>query len=300
MDIRQLRYFVTVAKKLSISEASRDHHLTQSALSRQIQKLEDQLGCKLFDRQSSRLVLTEKGKIFLPEAIQIVEQWDRALILLKNNKLSRSNTVRVGFMPFAMLSFLPGLLAFLKQTMPTVDLQLQEYYTQTSVIDALMNDEVDLIFHNPPFEHSSYFTETVYKEEIIVILPEGHKLSGRSIIQPEDLIGERYILPNEDVNPILLERFRLFAIENEFVPNVVHRTGPHQARLSLVAAGQGITLDGKSVENLNMPRVVYKRLDASLRAFVQVAVSWPGNKEPSIGQVLLQYFKHLVHQPVES
>lgn len=296
MDIRQLRYFVTASERLSISEAAREHHLTQSALSRQIQKLEDELGCQLFDRQSSRLQMTEEGKVFLPEARQIVEQWERALKLINYKQEGSQKVVRMGFMPFAMLSFLPGLLAYLEQTFPDIQLQLQEYYAQSSITEALINEEVDLIFHNPPFDLKGYFTSTVYKEEIIAILPEVHPKASKKEIMPADLIGERFILPNDDVNPTLLERFRLFTIENEFKPNVVHRTGPHQARLSLVAAGQGITLDGKSVRNLNMPRVVYRKLDPSLRAFVQVAVSWQQKKEPEVAQLLLQYFDQLAQE----
>jgi len=147
---------------------------------------------------------------------------------------------------------------------------------------ALENNEADLCFHYPPNKHSNLISKDVYQEEIMAVVPQGHKLAEKDLLTIDDLRHEKFILPEPGVNPGLMERFYLLTREYGFEPQIVYRAGPHQARLSLVALGEGITLDGYSVNKINISGVVYKKMHESLRTYATIAMAWRRHNPPEV------------------
>src|SRR2546429_5575453 len=112
MDLRQLRYFVTVAETESIAQAAEALHISQSPLSRQILQLEHELGLKLFERAKQRIHLSPEGKVFLEEARDLLTQATRVRAQAESLASGRSGRLTIGYVDGAMHS---GLLAALLQ-----------------------------------------------------------------------------------------------------------------------------------------------------------------------------------------
>jgi len=273
MDIRQIKYFVTVAEEQSFSKAASIHYITQSALSRQIQKLETELDNQLFDR-GARLQLTRAGEAFLPEAIKMLKLLDHAVEKLDHLKNRKSKVIRLGFMPFAMLTVLPSVISFLEEQFVNHELQIMEYFVHQKVVMALLNGDVDIIFHYPPLDHTRLRSEIIYSEKTIAILPGDHPAADKPLLHSTDFYNQTLIMPMDDANPELMSRFWQLIEYHNIKPRDVKRVSPHHARLALVGDGEGITFDGVSVKKLNMPNVVYKDIHPSVMQEAHVAMAW--------------------------
>lgn len=136
MDIRQLKYFVAVANERNFTRASEVLHIAQPPLSRQIQLLEEELGVQLILRNSRPLRLTEAGRVFYEQALQIINRLDQLKTATRQIGLQQRETVSIGFVPSTLYGGLPMLMRKLRQHYPDVDIQPVEL-TSTQQFGAL-------------------------------------------------------------------------------------------------------------------------------------------------------------------
>ncbi len=145
MDIRQLKYFVAVANERNFTRASEVLHIAQPPLSRQIQLLEEELGVQLILRNSRPLRLTEAGRVFYEQALQIINRLDQLKTATRQIGLQQRETVSIGFVPSTLYGGLPMLVRKLRQHYPDVDIQPVEL-TSTQQIGALKSGRIDVGF----------------------------------------------------------------------------------------------------------------------------------------------------------
>ena len=124
MDIRQLKYFVAVANERNFTRASEVLHIAQPPLSRQIQLLEEELGVQLILRNSRPLRLTEAGRVFYEQALQIINRLDQLKTATRQIGLQQRETVSIGFVPSTLYGGLPMLMRKLRQNIELSDLAL--------------------------------------------------------------------------------------------------------------------------------------------------------------------------------
>lgn len=192
LDLRKVRYFVAVAERLHFGQAATELHITQPALSRQIQQLEHDLGVELFARTSRDVALTPAGEEFLRYSRQLLALARTALTSARR-AAAGDDTLRVGFMlgmdPDAMLSGFgsraPGV---------SVLLERLRWWNHG---EAVREGRVDAGFVRLPIAEEGLELLPLYTERINVALPSGHELAGRSALSIADL-GDEPVLRYAD------------------------------------------------------------------------------------------------------
>ncbi|MGF1938887.1 MAG: LysR family transcriptional regulator [Nostoc sp. ChiQUE02] len=164
MELRHLKYFVTVAEELNFSRAAVRLYISQPALSRQIKNLEDELGIVLFLRQSDGLILAEAGKFFLQQAKDILNRSDVAVQTLKAHYSNTDEPLVIGYIPTILQTFLGKTLHSFGLAYPEVAVRLQEM-PPSEQVRALRDGAIDIAFMgNPPDELDEEFTVKCVKK----------------------------------------------------------------------------------------------------------------------------------------
>lgn len=256
MELRQLRYFVEVAEREHISEAAEHLHVAQSAISRQISNLEDELGTPLFERIGRNVKLTPIGKVFLEHTIVALKAIDFAAKQVEEYLDPQKGTIKVGF-PTSLASYmLPTVISAFKREYPDVKFQLRQG-SYKYLIDAVRNRELNLAFLGPLPPGDEIIQPTVlFGENISALLPANHPLSNQKSIKLIDLREEDFVLFPEG---FILHKVAIDACKSVgFIPKVTSEGEDMDALKGLVAAGIGVCLLPESAFYDSTPRFTVK------------------------------------------
>ncbi len=269
MELDQLRYFLQVADEANFTRAAETLRLSQPALSRSIAKLEDELGQPLLERQSRRVILTEAGTLLRSRAREVLRIIDNTVAEICDD--GQTGTIQLGAIPTIAPFFLPGLLAEFATRFPAARLIVQEDTTE-NLLKACSQGDVDLAILALPLNTKYLEVEPLFDEELLLVLPADHTLTGKETIEIADidhlpfiLLGEAHCLSDHVVS---------FCRRKSFHPVSVERTSQMATVLELVAMGHGISMIPKMARNVDeSERRVYRSLhpDRPLRT---VAMAW--------------------------
>jgi DNA-binding transcriptional LysR family regulator len=273
MDLRRLQYFVAVAEELSFRRAAERLQMTQPPLSSQIQQLEKELEVKLFDRTGRGLRLTEAGRFLLEDACRLLIQVRQTADMTRRIGHGRVGRPTIGFLPSIGHGPLPDVLREFRAHFPEVDLLLRELNPDQQV-QALHDKRVDVGFLYLPLEDSALSIEPVFREPLIVALPEQHPLADKPQVPLYALSDEPFILPPQHRVPGCYGQIMKACHQAGFSPKAVQKdVWLMQTTVDLVAAGIGVALVAGTLRNLSRAGVVYKTLqDPS--PVVEIGVVW--------------------------
>lgn len=276
IELRQLRYFATVAEELHFGRAARRLHMTQPPLSQTIMALEEMLGAALFERNRRGVTLTAAGEALLPEARRLLEQSAGLAELVQRAATGASGRLSLAFVSSADYSVLPPTLRAYRAEYPQVEITLKEA-TSDLQLDDLLEGRVDAGLLIPPLpdrarQELEYLP--VLSEPLVLAAPAGlpalararaadlRKLAGIPLI-----IFPRHISPG--LYDAILSVFRAAGITAEVGQEAIQM----QTIVSLVSAGMGIALVPQSVSNLRRPGVEYLPLVQST-PLVETGLAW--------------------------
>jgi DNA-binding transcriptional LysR family regulator len=236
MELRQLRYFVTLAEELHFGRAAEREHIVQSALSQQVQRLERELGTRLLERSTHHVALTAAGAVLLVEARQILAHADRAAQAARN-AAGASVPLRVGVIDSSYDS-MPQILHEVQARYPglaihQVEASVPEQYRQLA--DGRLDVGVGRAAHAPAQIASLLFRQ----DPLGVLVPTGHPFAELSGVTVAALAEEPLLLAEEAKAP----EFNQFTVEMcreaGFTPTVYRGTVQSiRAAAALVAAGR--------------------------------------------------------------
>lgn len=256
LELRQLRYFVEVAEREHISAAAEHLHVAQSAISRQIANLEEELGTALFERIGRNVKLTPVGKIFLEHSLTALKAIDFATKQVEEYLDPQKGVIKVGF-PTSLASYvLPTVISAFKRQYPDVAFQLRQG-SYKYLIDAVKNRELNLALLGPiPPKDELIDVRVLFSENMYALLPISHPLAKNETINLIDLRHEDFVLfPDGYVlQKVVSDACRSVG----FVPNVTSEGEDMDALKGLVAAGIGITLLPESSLYDSTPRLTVK------------------------------------------
>ncbi|HSV46719.1 MAG TPA: LysR substrate-binding domain-containing protein [Ramlibacter sp.] len=263
MELRHLRYFVGVAELGNVSRASEKLFIAQPALSAQIRQLEQEVGAELFVRLPRGVRLTPAGESFLEDAKAILLRAEQAALRARERQSGRSASFRLGLVPTATHSLLPGLLDKLRRAGMPVSLQVREMITARQV-QALRNDEIDLGLARPGDDMAPLETVAAIADPYCLAVPAGHALARRrgpvalKLAARAAFVGfSRY--RESDYH----DRTAALCTEAGFTPDLRHEASQFVNVLALVGHGLGVAIVPASATLLPPGDVAFVRLEPS-------------------------------------
>jgi DNA-binding transcriptional LysR family regulator len=247
MDFRHLRAFVAVAEELHFTRAAERLHISQPPLSRHVRQLEQEVGVALFERTRPRVVLTAAGRRLLLQAQQLVTASEGFLGLARALRNEDAGFVKVGISP-GLWQAVDRVRAHHAMRFPHVSIEAADLMSHEQA-DALLRRRIDVGFSRDPVNSSRLWSEPLFHEGLVVLLPQNHRAATRKAVRLKDLAHDTLLLHDRRLAPAAYDRWLGLYAAAKIAPKTMTLSAMplQQAVLLLVAAGRGICLASKNV-----------------------------------------------------
>ena len=269
MEVDQLRYFLRVAERGNFTRAAEELNISQPALSRSIQKLEEELGQPVFERKTRSVALTEAGTLLQSRAQQI-------LALIEDTKAEisddgHSGQIRIGAIPTIAPFFLPDLLRQFSTEFPAASIIVQEDTTD-HLLKRCTQGEIDLAILALPVPAKYLEVEELFQEELLLVLPPDHPLVNKSQIRLNDIKSLPFVLLDEA--HCLSDNIVSFCRQRSFHPVAVEQTSQLAMVQELVSLSHGISMVPQMARKLDQSdRRVYRSM-SGIKPVRKIAMVW--------------------------
>jgi LysR family hydrogen peroxide-inducible transcriptional activator len=254
LEFQQLNYFLAVARAENFTRAAEELGVSQPSLSRAIQKLEQQIGEPLFDRKPRSVTLTEIGELLSDRAKKIVALVEDTFTELSES--AASGRIRLAVIPTIAPFFLPAALSEFAQAYPNVSVVVQEDTTQ-NILKLCSRGEIDLAILALPITAKYLDVETLFEEELVLVMPNGHKLEQKKRILLADVQEFPFVML--DQAHCLSDNIASFCLRESIEPISVERTSQLATVQELVSLKHGISMVPKMAQRLDQSdRRVYR------------------------------------------
>lgn len=195
MELRVLRYFLTVAKEQSFTKAADQLHITQPTLSRQLKGLEDELGTVLFNRGGHSITLTEDGLLLKRRALELIDLEDKIVDEFKGDEDSVEGTITIGCGEFAAVEIMAKICGNYKKKYPLVQIAVHTA-TADKVYDMMNKGLVDIgLFMEPVDTEGLDYIRITDSDHWVVGMRPDDPLAKKDVVSKTDLLGLPLILP---------------------------------------------------------------------------------------------------------
>jgi DNA-binding transcriptional LysR family regulator len=287
MDLKRLRYFVAVADAGGFTRAAEQLNMSQPPLSRRIQELETELGVRLIDREARPMALTRAGKFLLEQARLILLRVERLEQEMKELTQMERPLVRVAAPPSATILALSMILRRFRAAWPEARVSLVEL-NSLEQIRALKAGMIDVAFGRVRIDDAAVHRVVLREEPLLAALPAGHALAAQAKVSLADLAREPFaIFPNDERPSFGASVLTAFG-DHGLAPRELIEVGDLQSAMTLVAAGEAVSLAPEGVRHFTHPDIAFRPLretvasplivsaragdqSAALQAFLEVA-----------------------------
>lgn len=236
-DLYQLSHFLAVARNGNFTRAAEDVGISQPALSRSIQKLEESVGQPLFERHPRGVKLTEIGSFFVVRANQIRDLVDDTFEEL--NEATNRGLIRLAVIPTIAPFLLPTLLRKFGRQYPEIKIQVEEDTTQ-NILRLCRDGDIDLAIVALPITEKYLEVEPLFEDELILVLPKGHSLEKKKRIRLSDI--QEFPFISLDQQHCLSDNIAEFCQRQSFAPVTIERTNQLATIQELVSLQHGISI----------------------------------------------------------
>jgi DNA-binding transcriptional LysR family regulator len=274
MKIRQIEAFRALILRHTVTRAAQMLNISQPAVTRLINSLEENVGFALFERANGRLHPTPEGLVLFEEVERSFAGMDRIAQTAAQIKSLQRGSLHLAGAPAMALEFLPAALTTFMREHPGISTTLV-IHSSSTVIDLVVGRRCDVGFIAHPFTHPAVRVERIHSGAMQCILPFGHRLASRAVITPEDLRGEPFIsFPKEFESRVTVDR--LFA--DRRIDRILAAESQLSAALCvMVEHGAGVTLIDEVTAHYAAHRVVVKPFVPAILNEFSLVVS---NQEP--------------------
>ena len=254
LELVQLEQFVTLAQTRNFTRAAEKLSLSQSALSRSIQRLEERIGQPVFERKPREVVLTDLGKILLERAREILHLVEDTMTMLSES--DRYGKIRLGAIPTIAPYFLPGVLSGFSESHSNISVIVQEATTE-NLIKRCSHGEIDLAILAYPINAKYLETEALFDEELFLVVPPAHELAARKKVEAS--VVEEYPFVTLNEAHCLAENINSFCRNQSVQPVSVEQTSQLATVQELVALDHGVSIIPSMARDLDgSDRRVYR------------------------------------------
>ena len=271
MELRHLRYFIAVAEMGSLTEAAeRRLYTSQPSLSRQIRDLESHVGVQLLSRSVRGVELTAAGKAFLDHARLVLMHVDAAVETARQAAQPERKTFAIGFQTGHEMTWLPPVMQVLHDKLKEIQVTVSSDYSP-DLAEARARGRLDLAFLRvePGYDLEYHVVD---REPLIVLMPSDHRLTARSCVSPQDLVGEIFIGGSNKaavLQTVTEDYLRASGLDIK----LDHGVDNMAMAMSLVASTRGVALMPEYAKNLLPPSVVSRPLEGEAPT-IDIAVGY--------------------------
>ncbi|MBO2944302.1 LysR family transcriptional regulator [Paenibacillus sp. F411] len=281
MDIRQLKYFLAIAREGQVTRAAKKLNMEQPPLSRQLKQIEEELGVRLFDRSSRHLKLTSAGVLLRQRGELLLTQFEEALNEVKETEEGVRGMLSIGSV-VSCVSLLPGRIQRMREVYPRLTYKIVEG-DHTYLGDLLQKRVIELIVARLPFEAFHYTDPCevlpLPSDPFVAVIPSAwaSRFGGKSAIKMTELAECPILTLKTDYTTRMHESIMNECRKHGFEPQVICECSSVSIIMSLVAEGIGVTIFPKSVMSMSMGRLVTMLdiEDAALQS--EVGIVWLKN-----------------------
>lgn len=239
MNIQQLEYILAVDTYRHFAKAAEHCRVTQPTLSMMIQKLEDELGVKLFDRNTQPVSPTPAGRKVIDQARVVLYQTSLIKEIVNEEEQSLKGTFRLAVLPTIAPYLLPRFFQQLSEKHPDLDIRIREMQTAPT-LKALIEGRIDAaIIANQPTENLLQ-GETLYYEQFYAYIARNENLFKKNLVRSSDVSGERLWLLDEG-HCFRDQLMRFCQMEKVKLRQAAYQLGSLETFMRMVEGGNGIT-----------------------------------------------------------
>ncbi|WPC40245.1 LysR family transcriptional regulator [Clostridium sp. JS66] len=294
MNIDTLKYVLALAEYQSYSKAAEEMHISQSSLSKQISKLEGELGVKLFDRTTRHICLTVAGSEFLRHAAKILNDVDEAEKAMQEYCIIQRGELVIGTIPVICYFGLASLIVSFQKRYPGIKLKLKEAETKL-LIQLRKNLKIDaafVTFTDDTELNSTFELFPIITDHIVLVTPQFHPLAAYKSVDFKDIVSEKFVSMTN--NSLATEIFINACKKAGFTPDIVYESDHIDMILGFVSSGLGVSLltsqiakkfiKGNNIKIVNLNEKINvtialaipkeKNLMPGIRAFKKYTLEW--------------------------
>ncbi len=241
MDITQLQYFRTAAETGSFTRAAEQLHMTQSALSKSIAKLEEEIGLRLFEREGNRITLNRFGQQFLRDSEPVLSKLSDCVRAVREMAGLEHGDVRIAISKEVFLDHL------IKQFLidhPGVSFHCYLLSTE-QMHDALEKGNIDLVITSQPPAGNGILCQELYADQLEVMLSPSHPLASQKTIRLEQLRNERFIVTNSNYN--MDNIIHNLCVKAGFEPKVLYESTSPDMPMHFIIHGDAVMITPRSI-----------------------------------------------------
>ena len=293
MELRQLRYFLTVAEELHFGRAAEREHIAQPALSQQIRRLEQELGVQVFDRTSRRVQLTEPGRILVDLARGLLDQADDAIALVRQAGHGKEGRLRVAYANGSDRGAPAIVVDRFRAERPRVELTLSTQYDAECRVQ-LREGVIDAAFLWMPMgDFDDLASLRVNSEPMVVAMAERNRLARLAEVTAEEVAAEPLVWFARHWSPgswdtVIASVF----LRHGYSPKVVAEEVSQEGMVRGVLATAGVTIvTATTARQLNEEGVVYRPF-AEPTPKVDVGLAWRADDSSPVLKALVEIAEH--------
>ncbi len=297
IDLRQLRHFVALAETLNYRVAAERLHMAQPPLSASIRRLEEQLGCALFERSRRGTALTAAGAAALDMARRTIVDAKQFELAVKDVASGLAGTLTIGYVSSAAYEVLPKLIPIFRQRYPQIQLRLTEASSER-ILEAVEQRSIDVGLMRTPLAGPTTATVQFFQSDpLVAALPDTEKWRDRDSISISELADEPFVFHNARFARALV---MLICQRAGFAPHVAQEGNGLQTIVSLVQCGLGVALVPSVARQRPTPGVVFKSLDGIAPGLdMGLAMVWLSDEESQLGKRFRELLREIL-EPIAS
>lgn len=246
MNLKQLEYFIAVAQEQHFGRAAERLGMAQPPLSRQIKQLEEQLGAVLFDRGRASIGLTQAGRCLLVEGEIILRRIEQIKLEVQYLGNGATGRLRIGHVGSAVYGALPLAVRAFRERYPNVWTSLLPF-NNFDLRESLVQRQIDVAISRSQLNDSAFRSRVMHSERLVLAVPEDFAVKAVGGVCPDDLSDCRFIQYPEFPRPSLADNIFDLCAARGFVVRKKGFTQDVHTALSLVAAGDGVSIVPASV-----------------------------------------------------
>jgi len=239
LDSRQLRAFTVLARTGSFTQAARELHLSQSAISHSIKALEQDVGCRILDRLGKKFALTQAGEQLLHHTERILAEMESARSSLEHLGKWGQGRLRLGASTTACQHILPSVLREFKESFPQHVITIQPGDT-TTIVNGLLRHQIDLGITLQPQREAQIEFHPLFTDELVFIVGALHPWATTGKPVREEIPRQNYILYSKQ--SVTFQLIAAYFREEDMVLNTVIELGSMEATKELVKLGVGVSV----------------------------------------------------------